>query len=344
MRGDAGADGLRAQGGITDEIRFYNALPNARPINIVVRDTTLGGYANPHQDEGTDASGLPPHAASIVRDFVKDSAIVAAIGGLTPGLAASDASAVRGTNLPLIVLAPLSDDCAAVRGRSISHFSSVVSVAGAASLEALAVARLVKMRGYHAIGVMSEKNVKPRADEAVCLIDALSRDYGGGGARALSPRIADLPTLQRRAAKGELDGFVYFGPAERGALVCGAAGMRRLRDDSLAAFEHRGYDSSTLPTDCAWVHRFLDDREAGRLAAMRLASAVSSAVGSRGTGISLVTRRDMWRRRIIVPTFYGSTPQMRRCAAGSADRASFALVPARSWLKGPFVVYDRRCT
>ena len=344
LRGDAGADGLRALKGINDEIRA-NVRPSAVRLNLIVRDTTLGGYANPHQDEGTDASGLPPLAASIVSEFGRDKNVLGAIGGLQEPLASADAAAARASHLPLITLAPLPDDCAAALGRK-SSFAGAVSVAGAGSLEALAVARVAKARNYHAIGIMSESGARPRAERAVCFIETIARESGTNGARlAQSSVTGDFATLKRRAAEHKLDAFVYFGPMERGTLVCGKQGVQRLNASSFGTFGHRGYDSSTLPSDCAWVRRILEDREAGRLAASRVVAAARIATGTHGTGTPPVTRLDVMRalQGIPAPMLYGSRPQMMPCAADSADRASFALVPARSWLKAPFVVYDRRC-
>jgi hypothetical protein len=346
LRGDIGADGLAALDGITNEVRRFNAESHVRQIGIVVKDTTLGGYANPHQDEGTDASGLPPQAASIVSGFAKDQDIIAAIGGLQSTLALADAADALAAKLPLVTLAPIPDDCAAARGRARARYFGAVSVAGAASLEALAVARVVTMRRYHALGIMSETDVKPRAAEALCFIDALAHQNSISPARiALSAQASDFPTLKRRASDSTLDGFVYFGPAERGALVCDRSGILALQPSSLTAAAHRGYDSATLPSSCRWLRRSDDPSRAARSAVKALIRALTVASRRYNGDVGKVTRRDtLDALRDSRANGASAGSVLRGCADGSADRATFETVPQHANLPASLVVEDRRCT
>jgi len=345
LHGDIGADGLRALDAIGDEITRYNSRPNVRRLRIVIKDTTLGGLANPHQDEGVDASGLPPQAASLVREFGKDANVLAALGGLQAPLAAADAKAASALQLPLVTLAPLPDDCGALGGRAKTRFAGAFSVAGAASLEALAVARLVKNRGYHTLGILSQPGVKPRAEQARCLIAALTRPAGAGQTRIVPSTLrSDFATLERRAAEGELDGFVYFGPAERGALLCDRLGILGMRATSLAVAAHRGYDSATIPARCRWLRRVEDAARAAQSSVESVIQALAIASRRHNGDAARVTRREMLAALRDVPARGVSAGSaMLACAGGSADRATFESLPPRRPLPNSFSVADQRC-
>lgn len=344
LRGDIGADGLSALEGMTDEIRRYNSRPNVRHLSIVVKDSTLGGYANPHQDEGTDATVLPPQASAIARDFAKDSSVIAVIGGLQTPIAIADADVARATNLPLIVLAPLPDDCAAVRTRLKTRAPAAISVAGADSLEALAVARFVKGR-FQTLGIMSERAVKPRAAQASCFISALAHQEVTSEAQIAQLALtSDFATLKRRAASGALDGFVYFGPALRGALVCDRAGVVALPPSTLTAAAHRGYDSTTVPKNCQWLRRRDDPALAARSAVKALIRALTAESRRHNGDVGKVSRQDL-RAEFRDSGASGAAPgsKMRDCSGGSADRTTFERVPRRTNQAVTFSIESSRC-
>lgn len=336
LAGDAGAEGLRALDGITREIQRSKILPGTVPVKLDVRDTARGGYANPHQDEGTDTTALPAQAATSMSAFAADPTVLIVVGGLTSAIATADFNKARATGLPLVTLAPAPDNCAAVTRRSGRPLGAI-SIAGAASLESLATARVVGARGYRELGIMSERSAD-RASQALCLVDALALRHGVPRARITRPQLtSDFATLQRRARAGAIDGLVYVGPAERGVLLCGSAGTQALTKAALATMSHRGYDSRTLPADCAWIRRIVDDSAAGRAAAHAASLAIATAGRRRHHELGKITRAD-------VGEALRGGPATPRCSSGSATHARFALVPARAWLSAPFTVNDLRCT
>jgi len=335
LTGDAGADGIRALDALTDEAKKIETQRGVPSINLVVRDTALGAYRNAHQDEGVDASGLPPHAATIVADFAKDADILGAVGGVAPSIASADSVAAAKAGLPMIVLAPAPDRCAAATGIIPKKRPlGAVSVAGAASLESLAAAQVVEHRGFREIGIMSD-GTGPRLTQATCFIDALAALEAVPATRIARPDLtSDFATLKERAMNGTIDALVYFGPAERGTLVCSASGAVVLSLASLEAASHRGYDSSTLPSDCTWIRRVDDAKRAGSAVAQTLIAAFTAAASQQHGAALALTRAQ------IAKALYGARP----CSAGSADRATFAAFPARRWARSAFAVYDRRCT
>jgi hypothetical protein len=352
LAGDAGGDGLRARDGIEAQLRSEaTGSLGALLATADVHDTAHGGLVNPHQDEGTDASRLPSQAAAIVRTFGTDRSYLIAIGGLHAEIAAADALAANALKLPLVTLAPLEDACVASTapsGRSRADASTyAVSVAGGASLESLAVAQLLLMSKPHRVAILTDR-APARARQSTCLGGILARH-----------RVAYDVDPKRGLGANSPDALIYFGPAERGALLCHPVAAGLLTARAFAAMAHRGYDSRTLPPSCAWIRRTAryvseepgngisprDEDAASGAAAVHLAlAAVQQAVEKRGRDFTKVTRTDVaaaLRKGGDTETLIGST--MRACAGGSADRATFEVVPRRPNLPASLSVEDERC-
>ena len=85
---DAG-DGLSAREGVELALGDWNAS-HKRFVRARYRDSGLH-LQNPHQDEGLDPVGEPDRAASIARDFVRDPAVIAVVGGLRPAVVDAEA-------------------------------------------------------------------------------------------------------------------------------------------------------------------------------------------------------------------------------------------------------------
>jgi hypothetical protein len=322
LTGDAGADGLLVLRNLTDTFNTLQSDQHAPEVNLLLKDSAMGGYQDPHQDEGVDASVLPSKAAKIVGDFARDSGVMAVIGGLTPASAAADAAVARKNNLPLISIAPMPDKCSVIARRT-NPKPGPVSVSGWTSMESLSVARVVEARGYREIGIMND-GTPARSAQATCFIKTLAMLERLPPPRITRPDLtSDFATLKQRAIAGTIDGFVYFGPPERGALVCGAAGALLLSEASLLAAAHRGYDSSTLPRQCTWVRRSVYEaygvRLTGHDAAWGISAALSSAARRHGGDISKITRSDLMRAL--------NEPQIR-CIADQ-NGGSFSANPPR---------------
>jgi hypothetical protein len=94
--GDDGGAGLAASAAV------QLALGAGR---VVERDTSNGGFLNPHRDEGSDNDVDRRLAPGIVAEYAADSRIVAMIGGLRRNVGDAAASAAEMHGLPAIVLA-----------------------------------------------------------------------------------------------------------------------------------------------------------------------------------------------------------------------------------------------
>lgn len=93
--GDDGARGLAAVAAVRLALE---------PRRLVVRDSSNGGFLNPHRDEGSDNDVDRRVGPSIVASFAADPTVVAAIGGLRRNVGDADAAAAQARGLPLIVL------------------------------------------------------------------------------------------------------------------------------------------------------------------------------------------------------------------------------------------------
>lgn len=362
LAGDAGADGLLVRNAIevyvrNHSVRFMRSLHAV----TVARDSSHGGSANAHVDEGRDASGLPLQAAAVIRDLAGDPAVLIAIGGLRPEIAAADAMAAHSGNLPLIAVAPLPDGCRAAGVPSSAPVSDrAVSVRGGASLESLAVERLVLARGYGRLAIRSD-GTPTRADPALCLLRLLH----GRGASAST--VAPKPNVAGAAA------LVYFAPASLGVFVCDAPGAAALKPSAFTNMQHRSYDSRQVPPGCDWLRQRMRSRSSNAtfarqfhaeafsmpndeaLAGAAAANVALTAVGTAGlahqSDFSKVGRDDISvalmqpdvrsaRGTSGYETEFGT---MRTCSGGSADGAWFELQPRRPDWPAPIFIRDRRC-
>jgi hypothetical protein len=234
-----------------------------------------------------------------------------------------------------VTLAPLEDACAATApsGRSNAAASTnAVSVAGSASLESLAVAQLLLTSKPQRVAILKDRALA-HARQSTCLGGILAR-HG----------VAFDVDLKRGLGANSPDALIYFGPAERGALLCRPVVAGLLTARAFAAMAHRGYDSKTLPPSCAWIRRRDEDAASGAAAAHVALAAVQHAVEKRGRDFTKVTRTDVvaaLREGGDTETLIGST--MRACAGGSADRANFEVVPRRKVFPTSLSVEDERC-
>jgi hypothetical protein len=349
LAGDAGADGLLARNAIETTLRNYN-LHSGGSFNAVTvaRDSSHGGSANAHIDEGRDASGLPPQAAAAIRDLARDASVIVAIGGLRPDIAAADAQAARAAGLPLIVLAPLPDGCrAAGVPLAIPSSDRAVSVRGGASLESLAVARLVIARGYGRVAIRSAGTAW-RADPAVCLLRIL-RGHG-------APSPTATPQIE-----GDGSALVYFAPAALGVLVCDPSGAAALDPSAFTEMGHRGYDSRRVPAGCGWLRQRMrdathsaalqhkaralpivgpaDDILAAEAAAKLALQATSAAGRLNRSGYSKIQRPEI-AAALADPDASQST---LKCSGASAAGAWFELAPRQRDWPAPVFIQDQRC-
>lgn len=96
---DAG-DGLQARQGIELAIDDWN-LTHKHFVRVRYRDSALH-LRDPHEDEGQDPVGEPDRASIIAKDYARDDAVVAMIGGLHAPVVRAEADVTGPAALPLI--------------------------------------------------------------------------------------------------------------------------------------------------------------------------------------------------------------------------------------------------
>jgi len=352
LAGDAGADGILARNAIESSLRDSNRLTHdSLVVGPVARDSAHGGSANAHQDEGTDASGLPPQAAAAILDLARDPSILVAIGGLRPDIAAADAVAAHEAKLPLVTIAPVPDGCRAA-GVPIGAppAGRAVSARGGVSLESLAVARLVLASGYQRLVIRSD-DAPSRANPAMCL----SRLLHGRGA---SVSITAPQTDETNAAA-----LVYFAPTGLGVLVCDPSGAAALNPSVFTAMGHGGYDSRKVPRGCGWLRQRMlgrgdrpyqrtadDDILAAQSAASIALWAIRTTARSSRYNNAKVTRDVIWAALTdpdiglgLDPNRWPDSRVTLKCSGGSAWGAWFELQPRRRGWRAPVFIHDQRC-
>ncbi|MDB5070450.1 MAG: hypothetical protein JWM87_1561 [Candidatus Eremiobacteraeota bacterium] len=94
--GDDGGAGLAASAAVQLAVG---------PGRMVRRDSSNGGFLNPHRDEGSDNDVDRRVAPAIVAAYASDPRIVAMIGGLRRNVGDADAAAAEARGLPAILLA-----------------------------------------------------------------------------------------------------------------------------------------------------------------------------------------------------------------------------------------------
>jgi Periplasmic binding protein len=77
----------------------------AGPRRVAVRDSSRGGFLNPHRDEGSDNDVDLAAAPRIVAGFAAAPRIVAVVGGLRRNVGDADAAAAEAHRIPALVLA-----------------------------------------------------------------------------------------------------------------------------------------------------------------------------------------------------------------------------------------------
>ncbi|MBC5810466.1 MAG: hypothetical protein GIW95_06400 [Candidatus Eremiobacteraeota bacterium] len=218
-----------------------------------VRDGSHHGYANPHTDEGRDDVGEVKAASTILNDFIRSPAqVVAAVGGLTPPVAATLARDAEKRNLPLLTIAPLPVRCSA----SFQSRMYAASIAGNAAREASAAATFARSRHYRRLAILDDGEPE-RRKVADCLgIITLQRERESEirlpAVRTESGYYHALNTIALRG----VDAFAFVGPESRGTLLCPArAAGRVLKPEFLKSTFHRNFDSKALPRNCGWIRR-----------------------------------------------------------------------------------------
>jgi ABC-type branched-subunit amino acid transport system substrate-binding protein len=228
LTGNDGAEGLMALHGIELAVADFHETPEGTRFQLAVRDTARGGFANPHEDEGSDNPDEPRNGIASLRAFAADARVVGVIGGLRPDVAAAEAPVARELELPVI------SPAAAIGTASWPVRSEPAFFAlGFRDVdEAHAGALLARLLGYRRVAVLGDGGLAALAEDV-----AFSRFFSESGGTVVS-------SAGNRRYAGSAQAVFYKGPLLRAALLVPiAAAPSVLSPGERVRMAHRGYSA-----------------------------------------------------------------------------------------------------
>lgn len=234
LTGNDGAEGLMALHGIQLAASQFHATPDGTRIRLDVRDTARGGFANPHEDEGSDNPDEARNGIASLRAFAADARVIGVIGGLRPDVAAAEATIARELELPVISPAV----AVATASWPVRSEPALFALGFRDVDEARAGALLAHVLGFRRIAVLGDGGFVARTEEAI--FARVFTESGGAVASSAGDRVP-----------ASAQAVFYKGPLERAALLVPIdAAPLVLSQGERVRMSHRGY--STPPTDVAY--------------------------------------------------------------------------------------------
>ncbi|HEY0797927.1 MAG TPA: hypothetical protein VGD50_02195, partial [Candidatus Baltobacteraceae bacterium] len=225
LSGDNGGDGLMASEGVDLAIADWNEdSSHRRRFSAVVRDTANGGFANPHQDEGSDDPDEPSAGVASVRAFAADPTVAGVIGAFRSDVAAAEAPLAHDLGLAVI-------SASATAGENDSLFTVAATdtqVAAAAASEARTI-------GYRQVSLIDDGSARAHATA-----HAFARTFAAHGGVITGSSVSQAT----------------FFCAERGPvlLVPASAVSVLLAPEQRALFSDRGYVAPSVPDTYESIH------------------------------------------------------------------------------------------
>jgi branched-chain amino acid transport system substrate-binding protein len=177
----------------------------------VVRDTSRGGYQDPHVDEATDPIFDDVHGADDIRTFALDAKMLGVLGPLESNVALAE--------IPIAARAGIALLSASARDDRLTHVatpSTFFRLCAPQAADAIGAARAIVAARARRLVVVDDGQPSER-DEAGAFAAEL-RD----GSAVIVQREAygeDFAAMLRRIRDGGADTVVFFGPRPTGVLI-----------------------------------------------------------------------------------------------------------------------------
>jgi hypothetical protein len=257
--GDDGAAGLAASAAVQLALG---------PGRIVRRDSSNGGFLNPHRDEGSDNEVDVGSAPGIVAVYASDPRIVAMVGGLRRNVGDAVVAAAEARRLPAIVLARWS------------------RTPGGANAFCLCVSppRVVAFARGAARGRFGARLLVVLAGEAGTLPSRWPHRFGTVPVVRIGASVPALEAARRRAA--EADAVLVIAGERPPALWRSAAFRRWFTGDYVRRLGHRDYllaPAGAQPGDVLSLRETIPDGPARRDFARRFHDAQGYLPGPEAT-------------------------------------------------------------
>jgi branched-chain amino acid transport system substrate-binding protein len=212
LAGRDGGDGIMALHGIELAVAQVNATTDrAVRFELVIRDTSRGGYQDPHVDEATDPIFDDAHGADDIRAFAADTKLLGVLGPLESNVALAEIPIAARSGLALL--------SASARDDRLTHVATpntFFRLCAPQAADATAAARAISAARAKRVFVVDDAQQRER-DEAGAFTAEL-RDSGTVVAERDSYG-EDFSALLRRIIASGADTVLYFGPSPTGVLI-----------------------------------------------------------------------------------------------------------------------------
>jgi ABC-type branched-subunit amino acid transport system substrate-binding protein len=228
LTGNDGAEGLMALHGAELAAAAYFMSRRLGPVRLVVRDTSGGRIANPHEDEGSDDPSEPRNGVESLRIFAADRRIIGVVGALRSDVVASEAPVARTLGLPVVSPALVVH----AAGWHVRSEPALFAVGFNDVDEARAAALAARLAGFRRVAALEDGGTASSTEAA-----AFAESFAESG------RDVAVFDDDRRAAESAQAVF-YKGPVDRPALLVPRDAVDRLLSQSeRKRMGHRGYST-----------------------------------------------------------------------------------------------------
>jgi len=212
--GRDGGDGIMALRGIELAVAEFNADDaHDRPLRftLVVRDTSRGGYQDPHVDEATDPIFDDVHGVNDIRAFTKDAKLLGVIGPFESNVALPEIPIAAHDGLALL--------SASARDDRLTHLvapRTFFRLCAPDAADAVGAARAAIDLGAKRMYVVDDARTLERGEAAAFAAELGKTAVTVVGRATYGP---DLAALLGRIRTSAADTVVYFGPSPTGVLI-----------------------------------------------------------------------------------------------------------------------------
>ncbi len=212
LAGRDGGDGIMALHGIELAVAEVNTSTD-RPLRfeLVIRDTSRGGYQDPHVDEATDPIFDDAHGVDDIRAFAADTNMLGVLGPFESNVALAEIPIASRGGLALL--------SASARDDGLTHVatpSTFFRLCAPQIADAIGAAHAIAAAGARRVFVIDDARERDRNEFAAFSAELRKTSTTVTSHETYAP---DLSALLRRIRAARADTIVFFGPSPTGVLI-----------------------------------------------------------------------------------------------------------------------------
>lgn len=217
LAGRDGGDGIMALRGIelaiadVNDVNAVNARQRPLRFALVVRDTSRGGYQDPHVDEATDPIFDDVHGVDDIRAFARDAKLLGVVGPFESNVALPEIPIAAHNGLALL--------SASARDDRLTHVatpSTFFRLCAPDSADAIGAAHAAIGIGATRVYVVDDSRVQEHGETTAFAAELAPTATTVVGRETYGP---DLAALLGRIRTSAADTVIYFGPSPTGVLI-----------------------------------------------------------------------------------------------------------------------------